>query len=369
MSDKIPVASVVLPTKNRAALAARMATATLENTSLDIELIVVDNDDTETTSRECSLLNDPRLRIVRTGGLNMIQNWEKGLQAARGEIVIYIEDKVFLRQGAIRAILELFEDESLNFLTYPIKPLDHENDAQAIPEKSLETVILKCRDIRDIAMRCNLAEYQRLAPRTINTAVRRQFALSAKGCSDSVFTAVAPDYTSGARYISACDTYRHVNEPLACVLRNAPSIGRSSANKGKQAEQFFRELGGSWESFLKYVPLPVPLLNNSLLNDLLSVWRDAPDAPVTSADLDLRDYYLLLGEDIARMEKDLQTLPPEGIAVRKALKQHHFVFSINLLFHALKKLKKGWPNRRLRMRENIPSAILILKSLGLLPKF
>jgi len=44
----------------------------------DIEIIVVDNDDTEETAKVVKKIDDGRIKHFRTGNLSMPDNWEFG---------------------------------------------------------------------------------------------------------------------------------------------------------------------------------------------------------------------------------------------------------------------------------------------------
>ena len=78
MSQIMPTFSIVIPTKNRAELVLNTAKHTLGLSWKDLEVVIVDNDDTDATSQALRSINDKRLRIIRTGGLAMTENWEGG---------------------------------------------------------------------------------------------------------------------------------------------------------------------------------------------------------------------------------------------------------------------------------------------------
>ncbi|HBJ85642.1 MAG TPA: hypothetical protein DDZ88_17550, partial [Verrucomicrobiales bacterium] len=82
-----PLVSIALPTKNRAFLLADCIRCALDQSYLNIELVVADNDDTGATQEVVVGFNDPRLRYVKTGGLSMPDNWEHAFRSTRGEII------------------------------------------------------------------------------------------------------------------------------------------------------------------------------------------------------------------------------------------------------------------------------------------
>ena len=125
-----PIASVVIPTYNRAELVLR-AVASVQRQSLgDWELLLVDDASTDDTKARIEELGDPRIQYVRrdiNGGVAAAQN--TGLDRAAGRFVLFLhsDDELmpeFLRRltevldnappaiGGIEAGLEVVESES-----------------------------------------------------------------------------------------------------------------------------------------------------------------------------------------------------------------------------------------------------------------
>ena len=96
-----PRFSIVLPTKNRSFLVGHAIQSALTQSCSDLELIVADNDAGDATRQTVERFRDPRLRYLRTGGLNMNDNWERAAEAASGEYLVMIEDKQMLRRNAL----------------------------------------------------------------------------------------------------------------------------------------------------------------------------------------------------------------------------------------------------------------------------
>ena len=101
-----PLFSVVLPTKGRGFLVGKAVRSVLQQTVTDLEMFLVDNDDGDATRQVAAEFTDRRFRYVRTGGLSMRDNWERGALEARGEFMLLIEDKQMLKSTALAQILE-----------------------------------------------------------------------------------------------------------------------------------------------------------------------------------------------------------------------------------------------------------------------
>lgn len=96
--------SIVIPTRNRAKVVRTNVLAALNPRNPEVvEVVVADNGDPDQlVNDELRDIADPRLKIVRTGGLSMTENWEAGLAASSGGTYIHlIEDKQCLIPGRL----------------------------------------------------------------------------------------------------------------------------------------------------------------------------------------------------------------------------------------------------------------------------
>ena len=101
MADQ-PDISVVLATYNRAALLPRAIASVLAQEGARFELIVVDDASTDGTPAYLATLADPRIRVIsaeRNLGPSGARN--RGLAAARGDIVAFLDSDDAYRQGRL----------------------------------------------------------------------------------------------------------------------------------------------------------------------------------------------------------------------------------------------------------------------------
>src|SRR3954467_2590948 len=89
-----PRLSVLLPTRNGAAYLEGCARSVLAQDSDDMELVIVDNANTDhTASLVSELSHDPRVRSVRLDEpAPVTRSWNTALQAARGDYFLMIGD-------------------------------------------------------------------------------------------------------------------------------------------------------------------------------------------------------------------------------------------------------------------------------------
>ena len=104
-----PLVSVVMPTRNRAAALSRAIESVIAQTYRSWELIVVDDGGTDDTGGVLESIADERVRPLRRehAGLGAARN--AGLEAARGELIAYLDDDNLMDPGWIRTVAWGFE--------------------------------------------------------------------------------------------------------------------------------------------------------------------------------------------------------------------------------------------------------------------
>jgi glycosyl transferase family 2 len=84
--------SVILPTRDRGVLLHRAMASVLAQSYPRWELIVVDDGSTDDTDRVVAAVRDDRVRLERLGGGGPAAGRNRGLEVARGEVVVYLDD-------------------------------------------------------------------------------------------------------------------------------------------------------------------------------------------------------------------------------------------------------------------------------------
>lgn len=123
---KKPKISVVIPTRNRAALLKRSINSVLAQTFKDFELIIVDNASKDETKYVVSLFKDPRVSYKRNiKNLGIIGNWNKAIKYSRGKYLnIFHDDDVMYPTFLEESIKALDKYSSVGFTFSLIKRVD-----------------------------------------------------------------------------------------------------------------------------------------------------------------------------------------------------------------------------------------------------
>lgn len=103
--------SVVIPSRERAAYILHALKTCLATPETSVEFIVLDNASTDGTRAIVSGIADPRIRYESSDTrLSMRDNFERGLDLARGEFICFIGDDDAILPQAVGTALSLFDE-------------------------------------------------------------------------------------------------------------------------------------------------------------------------------------------------------------------------------------------------------------------
>lgn len=267
-----PRFSIVLPTKGRSFLVGRAIRSVLAQTCPDFELVVVDNDDGDATRQAVAAFSDPRLRYVRTGGLNMQDNWERAAAAATGEYLLVLEDKQMLKSTALAQLvthIERFQPEVLRWIS------DSFDDELSPPRirrgKGDGSVSMVSSDTLLAGFLGDLRQSYK------TTLPLPQLACLSRAVLDRIqagpmrrlFHPVSPDVVLGLLLLNETEAQCVINAPLVLYVSSKHSNGRSVTHKGTTGQQFLKQLPGGQADTYDHVPVKCVNVPGSIFNDFL----------------------------------------------------------------------------------------------------
>ena len=270
-----PRFSVLIPTKNRSHLVGYAIRSVLNQTFRDFEIVLVDNDDGDTTSNKAAAFNDPRIKYFRTGGLGMSENWEYALSNATGDYITILEDKQAYYPWALESVNRVLLEN-----TYPLVlwewDLYQEGTRRAFRAKRSQTgEIILSDEILDLYTQ-NPSRAWSLLPRMLNCAASRtaiELIQNHPG-SRRFFDEVTPDLCSGFQLLATVDEVYVLNDALGLL----GYVGESNAKKWTEGNQPSKYIGGTEDIIAKstaHVPIKLPrLVNNIVYNDYLRIRED-----------------------------------------------------------------------------------------------
>jgi glycosyltransferase involved in cell wall biosynthesis len=104
-----PRVSVVIPTRDRAAVLPRAIESVRAQSYSNWEVIVADDGSPEDTAAAVATFEDPRIRVVtgRPGGASAARN--RGIAAANGSLIAYLDDDNRMHRHWLKAVVWAFE--------------------------------------------------------------------------------------------------------------------------------------------------------------------------------------------------------------------------------------------------------------------
>jgi hypothetical protein len=104
-----PLISVVLPTRNRAALLQRAIASVCAQSFANWELLIVDDASLDGTPALLTTVADKRIRALRCGGAGVCAARNVALAAARGAFVAYLDDDNVMHPDWLKSVVWAFE--------------------------------------------------------------------------------------------------------------------------------------------------------------------------------------------------------------------------------------------------------------------
>jgi len=344
-----PYFSIVIPTKDRVELAKNVVFHNLAQTNQDFEIVLVDNGESTELYEWAVDLNDPRIQPYRSGGLSMPDNWQFAFEKCRGEVVLMSEDKIFLQQDTLQKCSEAFKKSDAKFITWcigyePSHPQYEKTNTSGYNKQHSDELI-------KFALEGRLDLYQKTAPRAINMAVRRSFALDVQKKVGRLCVPISPDYSFGSFLLAESDFYLHTYDKFSYILHGAPSNGTEVMKGSEKGKKFFMEMGISLEDYVASMPCKTPLFGNMLLADILEFWNKTRLGNLTSQ-INLKSYWLMILSEILLARKMIGIKSGLAVSAQREIKALPVFFRFKLFFYLLNRFYTGWPNRKLKMRKN-----------------
>ena len=102
--------SVLLPTRNGGNLLENCISTILGQPYDDLELIVSDNANTDSTQNVLASISDPRLKVIRTEEpVSVTENWTRALNTSSGDYILMVGDADCLLPGYFTRMDQILE--------------------------------------------------------------------------------------------------------------------------------------------------------------------------------------------------------------------------------------------------------------------
>ncbi len=298
-----PFFSVIIPTKNRSHLVGFAIQSVLDQTFKNFEIIVSDNDDSDTLTREAVAgFSDPRIKYFRTSGkLSMADNWQYGLSISKGHYITILEDKQALYPDALEIIHKVAIERDPKVISWCE---DRLNDTKGKNTLILNHETNKVSQISsdDILSRTVEDIYSQWSylPRMLNSCARRDFVefVQKESKLERFFVPISPDLCAAFIQLNYVDTITHISTGLTIWGYPSLSLGRLFRKKAAGHEKTFHDFG-SKETFCSHVPIKSYYIQSSCIYNDYLVLREKFDGKLRKHSVTPRNYILMCYKSMA----------------------------------------------------------------------
>jgi glycosyl transferase family 2 len=300
-----PRFSIVIPTRNRAALLPYALESARWQAVDDLEIVVSDNRSSDGTREVVDAVHDPRVRYVRTPkDLSMPDSFEFALSHARGDFVTYLcDDDALCPSTLARADVVLRHDggDVVGWLG-----ASYSDDTWIEPEyrNTLAMPTFTDRVFRIDSDAC-LRDLYRLdgygAPMLVNSLCRRALMELVKARVGRFFLGASPDFSTAAVLLSQIRSYRYIDRVLSIGGATAQSAGTTArVTWSGPAVAFASQFADG--ALFRHVPSKVWCPSNLIADTLLEA-RATLGGRLLDYDVDPRRYFLACYGDLVAYER------------------------------------------------------------------
>ena len=228
MENKIPLFSLLIPTRNRAHLLRYALESVLMQDWDDYELIVSDNDSSDGTKEFVAGFAHPRLHYIRPPAyLYVSDHWNFAIRHARGKYVLMLADDDCLVPHALQTFADVAQKTGASIIGCtqpdyfsPDFPIESQQNTLLLPAFSGAVKYLEMRQVLVECFSFNPAYYPRvttLIAREIVERIQQQFGY--------FFAMPFPEYVAYTMAFSLVKEYVLVDKPLVIMGRTPASLG------------------------------------------------------------------------------------------------------------------------------------------------
>lgn len=213
---------VIVPTRNRAALAQNAIRSVLAQAGTNVRLLVSDNSTTPAERAElaayCSRLADPRLRYVNPPEpLPMPAHWEFAVGCAQESYdathFAILTDRMMFRAGMLAAVTGLVAERPDEVLSYN-DDMVHDLHAPVRLERKKLTGKVFDLESEQLLYLSSIGVFPQALPRMLNCVVPRGLLAAIRTRFGDVYTSVAPDLCHAYRCMALRDRVRYFDAPV-----------------------------------------------------------------------------------------------------------------------------------------------------------
>ena len=298
---------VVVPTRNRSAIAMNAIRSVLDEPPEDVQVMVSDNSTSE-LEREalaafCSARGDARLRYVRPPEpLAMSAHWQWAIEHAlafyQASHFTYLTDRMMFRMRALQEALKLATLYPNKIISYNMdRIVDHVRPIRV--EQYPATQKLLEIETLDLSRSLSQSVFHAGLPRMLNCIVPREVFGRMHERFGNVFSSIAPDFRFCCRVLEMEETILYYDKSLlfhyALDRSNGASVSRGEASSDTEDFAANLPVDNSRRNYATPIPQLITAVN-AVFNEYLA-FKQEMGSP-RFFDIDLRKYLAANAEEV-----------------------------------------------------------------------
>jgi glycosyltransferase involved in cell wall biosynthesis len=308
VASEKPFFSIVIPTRDRAFLLEGLITSIIKQDFKDFEIIIADN---STDDLSQLFLNDFKdhlcIKNIRTGGLNMADNWDLAIDNASGKYLLLFSDKMILKQGSLKFLKDFINKNNSDCVTWSIDYLVDIDFTFIDNSSKLNSTTISSQELFESILKSDMFAFDNSVFHC-NSAISLEVIESIKSRTGRVCMQLNPDYTLSYQVLMNIDKIHLIGDSLS-VLRyqdheNGYGNGSSFMKKTSQAKNFMKDNHDWVKKMEKFEDLPIN--GNHFILDLI-----------------LKDLYFIMR---------LYEVNPDNIIPRNIRTSHYYFKTLNEIF-------------------------------------
>lgn len=135
--------SVCIPTYNGEAYIKKTLESILNQTYINVEIIIVDDGSVDKTLEIISTYNDSRIRIIKNEkNLGMVNNWNKCFEYVTGEYILFLFQDDIISKDAIEKKVDILDKNKDVTMVFSATSIIDENDNVKLKRRSFKKDII-----------------------------------------------------------------------------------------------------------------------------------------------------------------------------------------------------------------------------------
>ena len=293
----------------------------LKQTSQNFNLLIIDNSDMPEqeilAQRLISKYRDKlHIKYYRTGGLNMLDNWDKGYSLSDAEYCYLVTDKIVLDSNAVK----IFSEGTKHFPEIDIFLFSITGNTFWEKKKSKDLLKLTLDEMSHFFNACWGGELKAFLKREFKNELIRKYKRIIHfvgGDVDEVFLGLM----NRAEFASI---HYSIIQSRNCMVG---SVGRSGEYGGDIYKRYLREHQLNYDNLYPFAPVNIPNNWNGMFNDLFAT-AHLCGYPCDVSQINKVNYIIGLYISLIQFQRLYQVPRPQDF-----LKLHNYIEENNLQFH------------------------------------